>query len=257
MPDDALPSVFDTRDATARAPEAPEHYADTYTGQSLAQLVQEIHSSGIAPVHEAVPESPPEETPAISLDSTVFRVERLDDDEDFDVSTMAVGSGGSTSGADDPIAQLLGDFERRLREEIATVRETERQRYEARFAGRVGQMRKRAEEVLREKLMQARARDRERIALRERELDDFHARLVGLANRVTHQKARIQEARNALADKLAAVDSLHRELSSLGQSMTQQLDELDNLTLAEPLPMRQRAPTELDQDQEPPPLASF
>ncbi|MEQ8659205.1 MAG: cyclic nucleotide-binding domain-containing protein, partial [Gammaproteobacteria bacterium] len=36
MSEDALPSVFTIREeAAARAPEAPEHYADTYTGQSL------------------------------------------------------------------------------------------------------------------------------------------------------------------------------------------------------------------------------
>ncbi|MEQ8659981.1 MAG: hypothetical protein RLW62_04130, partial [Gammaproteobacteria bacterium] len=108
-----------------------------------------------------------------------------------------------------------------------------------------------AEEVLREKLLQARARDRERVATRERELEDFHARLAGLANRVTHQKARIQEARNALAEKLAAVDSLHRELSTLGQSMTRQLDELDSLTLDEPPQAPAAGTGEFDQEPSP------
>ncbi|MEQ8232739.1 MAG: cyclic nucleotide-binding domain-containing protein [Gammaproteobacteria bacterium] len=251
MSNDAFPSVLDIEeDAAARAPERPEHYADTYTGQSLAQLVEEIHSSGIAPGTAEPAPVQTEEPPAISLDSTVFRVDRLDDDE-FDVSSMAVPGSAPTNAADDAVTRLLGEFEQRLRNEIDAVREAERARFEARFATRVGQMRKRAEEVVREKLVQARARDRERLAERERELDDYHARLAALANRVTHQKARIQEARNALAEKLAAVESLHHELNSLGQSVTRQLDELDSLTVAEAPRTSAPRETELDQDRPP------
>ena len=250
MSDHAPPSMFDDVQTTASTPESPEHYADTYTGQSLAQLVEEIHSSGIAPATTAPPGAPPpsDEPPRIDLDGTVFRVDSLHDDDEVDEPTAPGDATLAAASAHDAIGQLMAEFEQRLRDEVEAARRAERARHEQRFAERVALMRSRAEEVVREKLTQARARDRERLAQRERELDDFHARLAGLANRVTHQKARIQEARNALAEKLAAVESLHRELSTLGQSMTRQLDELDSLTTAEPVPAASVAQTELDTD---------
>jgi len=251
MSDHAPPSMLDDMESAASTPESPEHYADTYTGQSLAQLVEEIHSSGIAPGARApadVPANATEDTPRIDLDGTVFRVDSLHDDDEIDVPATPDDAAPVPPASHDAIGQLMAEFERRLRDEVEAARQAERARHEQRFAERVALMRSRAEEVVREKLTQARARDRERLAQRERELDDFHARLAGLANRVTHQKARIQEARNAIAEKLAAVESLHRELSTLGQSMTRQLDELDSLTTAEPMPSPSAPPTELDTD---------
>lgn len=250
MSDQAPPSMLDDMDTTARRPESPEHYADTYTGQSLAQLVEEIHSSGIAPGASAPVDAPStaDDTPRIDLDGTVFRVDSLHDDDEIDMPTTQDRTAPATASAHDAIGQLMVEFEQRLRGEVDAARRAERARHDQRFAERVALMRSRAEEVVREKLTQARARDRERLAQRERELDEFHARLAGLANRVTHQKARIQEARNALAEKLAAVESLHRELSTLGQSVTRELDELDNLTAAEPMPAAGAPQTELDTD---------
>lgn len=250
MSDHAPPSMFDDMRTAASTPESPEHYADTYTGQSLAQLVEEIHSSGIAPATTipADAPAPSDDPPRIDLDGTVFRVDSLHDDDEVDEPTAPPDATLAAAPAHDAIGQLMAEFEQRLRGEVEAARRAERARHEQRFAERVALMRSRAEEVVREKLTQARARDRERLAQRERELDDFHARLAGLANRVTHQKARIQEARNALAEKLAAVESLHRELSTLGQSMTRQLDELDSLTTAEPVPAANAAQTELDTD---------
>ena len=172
----------------------------------------------------------------------------MHDDDEVDEPTAPGDATLAAASAHDGIGQLMAEFEQRLRGEVEAARRAERARHEQRFAERGALMRSRAEEVVREKLTQARARDRERLAQRERELDDFHARLAGRANRVTHQKARIQEARNALAEKLAAVESLHRELSTLGQSMTRQLDELDSLTTAEPVPAANAAQTELDTD---------
>ncbi len=249
MSEHVPPSMLDDMQTAASTPESPEHYADTYTGQSLAQLVEEIHSSGIAPAARAPADAaaPAEDTPRIDLDGTVFRVDSLHDD-DIDEPAVPGDATPAAAPALDAIGQLMAEFEQRLRREVEAARHAERARHEQRFAERVALMRSRAEEVVREKLTQARARDRERLAQRERELDEFHARLAGLANRVTHQKARIQEARNALAEKLSAVESLHRELSSLGQSMTRQLDELDSLTTAEPVPAASAMQTELDTD---------
>jgi len=221
-----------TPSAAEDAAAAPERYADTYTGQSLARLVEEIEASKPAPAPPA-PEPAPREEPHLALDDTLFRVHSIDDDTVLPAAPADVASAATErdeAGAPvDALALALSDFERRLRAHVEAVRREERLRYERRFAERVNRMRKRAEELLREKLLQARARDRERLAAHEQQLNDMHARLTALVNKLTHQKARIQDARRQLADKLAIVASLHSELNSLGQNVTRELDDLDGI----------------------------
>ena len=234
MYNDAPSVLTGPEDLAASTPEAPEHYADTYTGQSLAKLVEEIHTSGIIATDENALDNAviADEAPRIALDDTLFRLHNDDPDDTIAEPApvpIAAPAADDSAGTVDALTQALSDFEHRMRAQLETVRLEERARHERRFAERVGLMQKRAEELLREKLLQARARDRERLAERERHLDEMHARLAGLANKVTHQKARIQEARRQIADKLAAVESMHRELNNLGRSMTEQIDDLEGL----------------------------
>ena len=48
-------------------------------------------------------------------------------------------------------------------------------------------------------------------------------------NKITHQKAEIQHARREIEQKLSTAGDLYRELSTLGQTMTQQIDNLEEM----------------------------
>ena len=115
------------------------------------------------------------------------------------------------------------------RAQIENVRKEERERVEQHVQARVAKVRKRAEEVIREKLLLARARDKEQKKLAEERLRQNYEKLKRVANKITHQKAEIQRARRQLQQKLLAADEVHRQLAELGDSMTQQLDNLDGM----------------------------
>ena len=110
------------------------------------------------------------------------------------------------------------------------MRREERERIEQHVQARVVQIRKRAEEVIREKLLLARARDKERRTLAEKRLRQNYEKLKRMANKITHQKAQIQRTRRQLQQKLLAADEVHRQLADLGQTMTKQLDNLEEMT---------------------------
>ncbi len=130
----------------------------------------------------------------------------------------------------DPIGKALNVLEKAFREEIENVRREERERIEQHVQARVVQIRKRAEEVIREKLLLARARDKERRTLAEERLRQNYEKLKRMANKITHQKAQIQRARRQLQQQLVGADEVHRQLANLGQTMTKQLDNLEEMT---------------------------
>ena len=223
-----------SEDLTEIEPAEPEFYAQTQSGQGLAQLVEEIHSDHEQIESETV-QDPTEVTATgtsnISLESTSFGLE-LDSlhDDPRDVTALDTEAITTVSARlQDPIAKALQALENAFREQLENVRKEERERVEGHVKARVAKVRKRAEEVIREKLLLARARDKELKKQAEERLRENYEKLKRMANKITHQKAEIQLARRQLAQKLLAADEVHRQLAELGNSMTEQLDNLDGM----------------------------
>jgi rhodanese-related sulfurtransferase len=222
-------------DLTEIEPAQPEFYADTQSGQGLAQLVEEIRGDHEQIENEAV-QDPTESTVTgasnISLEDTNFGLE-LDSLLDDSPAASAPAADAISTVSDrlqNPVGKALNSLEKAFREEIENVRREERERIEQHVQARVVQIRKRAEEVIREKLLLARARDKERRKLAEERLRQNYEKLKRMANKITHQKAHIQRARRRLQQKLLAADEVHRQLADLGQTMTKQLDNLEEMT---------------------------
>ena len=118
--DPPAPSLL-TSDEPSTLPESPERYADTYTGQSLARLVEEIHASGIA-TNTAAAEPSPREDARIALDDTLFRLQPVDEDIAPDVAAaLPTSPAPATVAPADELAAALSDFERRLRDHVDAV----------------------------------------------------------------------------------------------------------------------------------------
>lgn len=211
------------------APMPPATYADTHSGEELAALVARIDAER----HRT--SSPPAELPVAPLEATSY---------DFDIDGLAGESAlpppeappplveqhqQQDSAARDRLAEAMAVLEQRLRRHIADVRAQERANYETRMRHRLLELKQKAEAELRRKLIKLRERDKELLAQREALLRERYAQLQRIANRFTHQKAQIQQARRELEDKLRAADLIHRELNELGQSVTRQLDDLDHV----------------------------
>jgi rhodanese-related sulfurtransferase len=223
-----------SEDLTEIEPAEPEFYAQTHSGKGLAQLVQEIRSDHEEIESQAV-QDPTEITVTgtsnINLESTSFGLDldALQEDSHAPATSTAEALSAVADRVQDPIAEAIRALETAFREEIENVRREERERIERHVQGRVAHIRKRAEEIIREKLLLARARDKERTKLAEERLRQNYEKLKRMANKITHQKAEIQRARHQLQQKLLAAEEVHRQLADLGQTMTQQLDNLDGM----------------------------
>jgi chromosome segregation ATPase len=66
-------------------------------------------------------------------------------------------------------------------------------------------------------------------AAKGQELRERYERLMQLANKISQQKAEIQEARSRLQKRLQDANKLHREFSEIGQTMSQQIGDLEGL----------------------------
>ncbi len=211
------------------APMPPATYADTHSGEELAELVARIDAERHhTPAEPAATTSP--------LEATNY---------DFDLNGV-MGEAGlappasppplieqqqqrQNAGPRDRLAEAMSVLEQRLRRHIAEVRAQERANCEARMRHRLLELKQKAETELRRKLVKLRERDKEMLAQREALMRDRYAQLQRIAHRFTHQKAQIQHARRELEEKLRAADAIHRELNELGQNVTRQLEDLDSV----------------------------
>lgn len=207
------------------APMPPATYADTHSGAELAELVARIDTER----HRA---SSPEQA-VTPLESTNY---------DFDINglmgeplpapappPLLEQHQQQDHSGKDRLAEAMAVLEHRLRRHIAEVRAQERANYDTRMRHKLLELKQKAEAELRRKLIAVRARDKELIAQREALMRDRYAQLQRIANRFTHQKAQIQHAKRQLEEKLRAADTIHRELNEIGQTVSRQLDDFDNV----------------------------
>lgn len=219
------------------APMPPATYADTQSGEELAELVARIDAER----HRAPPPLPAfnalDQTSAQRLEATSY---------DFDINGLMSDPPGDVEfeappqplpqqhqaqdlAGRDRLAEAMGILEQRLRRHIAEVRAQERANYETRMRARLVELKQKAEAELRRKIVKLRTRDKEVMSEREALLRERYAQLQRIANRFTHQKAQIQQAKRDLEEKLRAADTIHRELNEIGQHVSRQLDDLDSV----------------------------
>lgn len=252
------PTTAAEQAAEAAAPVREQDYAHTLSGQSLASLVREIHSDASEVRSDDTP-APGEQTlsatGSFSLDEELFAIV-VDGTDAADepaasgddaahaaaavatqttaapvatADTAAADTGVDADAVEHALAALHAAIDERVERAVGQARREERASIDAEVQRQTAAIRQRAEELLRQKLREARARDRERMQAFETKLRSHYTRLTGLANRITHQKAEIQRARREIEEKLRAVNTVHRELSELGLNMTRELDGLDEL----------------------------
>lgn len=221
-------------DSTEIAPADPEFYSDTQYGQGLAALVEEIRSDSEKIANQPVAdraETTLTGTTELNLGDEFFDLEfgQSESTAAIDESPQARTPEIAESATQDWISKAFKESEDRFREQLESALVAERAHAEQLVQERVAHVGKRAEEMIRERLVEARARDKERIEALEAQLRERYGRLEQVANKITHQKAEIQRARRHLEQKLHAAAELHRELSTLGQTMTQQIDNLEEM----------------------------
>ncbi len=208
-------------------------YAETFSGQQLAMLVGALRNEhrGLNGVAEA-----PNHTAEVAVGERTLGVDfELPDLESTRKPALPSDESdglavGSVSAAQiDPLASLSRAFEAQVRQHVDGIRQEERARAQVKLKTYGEKLKAQAEEQLRTKVKAIRARFEQANAAREQDIRKRYAQLLELANRLTRQKAEINQARHQIEEKLGRAETLHRELAELGGVVSGHLDQIDEM----------------------------
>jgi hypothetical protein len=102
-------------------------------------------------------------------------------------------------------------------------------RYEEQLRARTAQVEVAATKELHRKAEEIRLIYQGKYEAKELSLRRHYQRLTRLANKITRQKAELQQARKDLEQKLGATDSLYREVHDIRRMLTQRIGNLDGM----------------------------
>ena len=222
-------------------------YADTATGRSLADLISEMDEDhhtldgtdtlglpepGPAPVteqQEGIDLRPldlgTQDTPVADSAAT----------EDLEAAAPAEDTAPEaerdTLIAEGPLADELAmivrDAESRIRAYLERAVNAGHADLEARVEERAERIREAAALQVRKKEAAMRAAYRARYKDKELQLRAYYKKLIALANKISKQKAQLQNARKQFEDKLDAANELYRQVESMRGLLREHVGNLD------------------------------
>jgi hypothetical protein len=231
---------------TPSAPQAPpepeiprELYTQTYSGQQLAQLVEQLHvdRAHLATANGNAPQPSPgldevrfgENTLGVKLEVPAASINEFDVQTLNNNDTPPTANLPSREEINDEIGRFMRALEARFRRYVLDVRAEERKRAQAQLQVHAKRLQALAEQQLRTKVETIRERYQGALVAREKKLRERYEHLIAMANKVTHQKAAIYQARRQLEDKLRLAEQVHNELAQIGLTVSRQLNDLEGM----------------------------
>jgi rhodanese-related sulfurtransferase len=236
-PDEERPIIDLENGFGPSAPAPRDAYADTVTGERLADLVEEIND------HFQELEGKIEQKEGDTLDEDALDIAGLDQEDieppqpekkekppepelpqdvrdirEFEINIP-----------EEEMSQITRDMLLKLRRCVSAFASAQRLRYEEQLRSRTAQIEVAATKELHRKAEEIRLIYQEKFEAKELSLRRHYQRLVRLANKITRQKAELQQARKDLEQKLNATDSLYREVHDIRRMLTQRIGNLDGL----------------------------
>ncbi|MGH8595368.1 MAG: hypothetical protein ACREXT_01775, partial [Gammaproteobacteria bacterium] len=147
---------------------------------------------------------------------------------DFELSGPAAGT------PTDPVAELLHDFERRLRNHVeASVLERTLD-VERRYHEKAQRLQHNAQAELRKRDAQLKQRYADHYRKKEQILRDNYQKLMGLANKISQQKAQLQQARKQFEEKLKAANAVYKQVEDMRRLLGEHIGSIDSTTTGAP-----------------------
>jgi len=215
-------------------PAPRDAYADTVTGARLADLVEEIND------HFQELEGEGGKKEGDTLDEDALDIEGLDEEEfappppreteqpppsqdlrdirDFELSIP-----------EEEMSQITREMLLKLRRCVSAFASSQRLRYEEQIRARTAQIEVAATKELHRKAEEIRLVYQGKYEAKELALRRHYQRLVRLANKITRQKAELQQARRDLEQKLGTTDSLYREVQDIRQMLKLRIGNLEGI----------------------------
>ncbi|MFT4563357.1 MAG: hypothetical protein ACI9BW_003111 [Gammaproteobacteria bacterium] len=233
VPGSALPAGMNFDDPN---PIPKAAYTETYSGQQLAELVDQINTE-----NEFVQSAPPSVADSALNDSIEAQdisasLSHLSESAPSMLAEIEVAPGSPdvtlsestyVPKRDDQLGQFTRELEAKFRGYVDKVKLRERERYEAQLQRHAERLKGMAQEQLRHALAQQRDQSQKLVVEKERRLREHYQNLRIFANKVTRQKAAIYVARRQIGEKLHQVEKIHAELAQLGSKLDDQLDDLE------------------------------
>ncbi len=215
-------------------PAPRDAYADTVTGARLADLVEEIND------HFQELEGEGSQKEGDTLDEDALDIEGLGEEEiapppprepeqpppsqdlrdirDFELSIP-----------EEEMSQITREMLLKLRRCVSAFASSQRLRYEEQIRARTAQIEVAATKELHRKAEEIRLIYQGKYEAKELALRRHYQRLVRLANKITRQKAELQQARRDLEQKLGTTDSLYREVQDIRQMLKLRIGNLEGI----------------------------
>ena len=161
-------------------------------------------------VEALVPAPPVEPVPELP--------EELHDIRDFELSIP-----------EEELSQITRDMLLKLRRCVSAFASAQRLRYEEQLRARTAQVEVAATKELHRKAEEIRIIYQGKYEAKELSLRRHYQRLVRLANKITRQKAELQQARRDMEEKLGATDTLYREVHDIRRMLKLRIGNLEGI----------------------------
>lgn len=232
-----------------------EAYADTHTGRSLADLIDEMeerHESledvgamadakvSLTDIKAAAPdfidlnpfEAPP---PQLAETTSMSKVVAIDTHQPMPLSSSSqLVMNASNPPQIDELTQILGDFEHRVRGFVDAAVIERGMDIERRYQDKIKRIRQLAAVEVRNR--EAILKQRYELHYRKKELAlrAHYKKLMALANKISQQKAQLQQARKQFEEKLQAANALYKQVEDMRKLLREHLGGLDARLPLEP-----------------------
>lgn len=236
--------LYDDREAELKMQERTpvDEYADTATGRSLADLINELDErhSGLSDTQQLDGEPAVAESPRLAPSPRAeVRVSAVEPDPEpvamLEPTPLNLAASQALPDGEE-VPDLLREFEARVLACIdRAIHEGDRRRTFD-HAQKVERIREAAALQVRKKEAALRASYRSKYLEKENALRAHYKKLIALANTVSLQKAQLQSARKQFDEKLRAAGELYRQMEDMRGMLRDRLENSTGTSASERTP---------------------
>ena len=218
-----------------------ENYAHTVTGQRLADLIDEMdENSERLPLADAAPSRPWQDPSELSIGEVIDiapdigllsktqepNLLLVDTHAPMPVSSDETLQDDLFDDDDDGIVQIVRDFEYRIRVYVETAATKRTSKLEFKYRDKIKRLRKAAAIEVRKRQEQSRKRYEQQYTKKELKLRAHYQKLMALANKISLQKAQLQQAKKQFEDKLSAANAVYKQVEDMRKTLRQHIGDM-------------------------------
>jgi hypothetical protein len=217
-----------------------EQYTHTITGQRLAELIDEIdENSAQLPTGESTLGPTLTNQADISLNDVIdIAPESLEPSEQGRPNVILVDThvpmpeSHDETLVDEPfdgsegLTQIVREFEYRIRDHMETLALQRTATIEAGYQDKIKRVRKAAVIEVRKRQELSRQKYQQQFKKKELQLRAHYAKLMALANKISEQKAQLQQAKKQFEDKLSAANAVYKQVEDLRKTLREHIGDV-------------------------------